>query len=57
MGIDGKVVLWTNLRDHAGLGSRLPDVDFDGLVERARAQRRRLEPFHAQAGREAFGGA
>jgi len=54
MGIDGKLVLWTNLRDHAGLGERLPDVDFDALVERARAQRARLEPFHAQAGREAL---
>ncbi|MCA1679456.1 MAG: hypothetical protein LC777_11135 [Actinobacteria bacterium] len=57
MGIDGKVVLWTNLRDHAGLGARLPDVDFDGLIERARAQRARLEPFHAQSGREVLGGA
>jgi hypothetical protein len=55
MGIDGKVVLWTNLRDHAGLGARLPDVDFDALIERARDQRSRLEPFHAQAGREALG--
>jgi hypothetical protein len=56
MGIDGKVVLWENLRDHAGLGARLPDVDFDALIERARAQRAQLEPFHAQAGREALGG-
>ncbi len=55
MGIDGKVVLWANLRDLAGLGARLPDVDFDALIERARSQRSRLEPFHAQAGREAFG--
>jgi len=55
MGIDGKVVLWQNLRDLAGLGERLPDVDFDGLVERARSQRTRLEPHHAAAGREAFG--
>ena len=55
MGIDGKVVLWQNLRDLAGLGARLPDVDFDALIERARAQRARLEPHHAQAGREAFG--
>jgi len=55
MGIEGKVVLWENLRDLAGLGARLPDVDFDALIERARAQRTQLEPFHAQAGREAFG--
>jgi len=55
MGIDGKVVLWCNLRDHAGLGARLPDVDFEELVARARIQRTELEPFHAQAGREALG--
>jgi hypothetical protein len=55
MGIDGKVVLWTNLRDHADLGTRLPDADFDALIERARDQRSRLEPFHARAGREALG--
>jgi hypothetical protein len=55
MGIDGKVVLWTNLRDHAGLGARLPDVDFERLIERAREQRAQLEPFHADAGREALG--
>ncbi len=54
MGIDGKVVLWTNLRDHAGLGTRLADVSFDALIARAREQRSRLEPHHAAAGREAF---
>jgi hypothetical protein len=55
MGIDGKVVLWQNLRDHAGLGARLPDVDFGALITRARDQRSLLEPHHAAAGREAFG--
>lgn len=54
MGIDGKRVLWANLRDLAGLGTRLPDVDFDGLIERAGRQRALLEPFHAEAGREAL---
>jgi hypothetical protein len=54
MGIDGKVVLWQNLRDGAGLGQRLPDVDFDGLIERARRQRAELEPFHAQAAQAAL---
>ena len=54
MGIDGKVVLWQNLRDGAGLGERLPDVDFDRLVERAREQRARLEPFHARAAQDAL---
>jgi hypothetical protein len=55
LGIDGKVVLWCNLRDLAGLGARLPDVDFDALIARAREQRSLLEPHHAAAGREAFG--
>ncbi len=54
MGIDGKVVLWQNLRDGAGLGSRLPDINFDALIERARSQRAQLEPFHAQAAQEAL---
>ena len=54
MGIDGKVVLWENLRGGADLAERLPDVDFDRLIERAREQRARLEPFHAQAAREAL---
>ena len=54
MGIDGKVVLWQNLRDGAGLGARLPDVDFDRLIERALEQRALLEPFHAQAAQDAL---
>jgi hypothetical protein len=54
MGIEGKKLLWTNLRDLAGLASRLPDIDFDHLIERAERQRADLEPFHARAGTEAF---
>ncbi len=57
MGIDGKKLLWANLRDLAGLSSRLPDVDFDGLVERARRQRDEIEPFRAEAGRDVLAGA
>ncbi len=56
MGIDGKVTLWENLRDHAGLGARLPDVDFDRLIDRARQQRELLKPHHDAAGAAAFGG-
>jgi hypothetical protein len=55
IGLEGKVQLWTTLRDLAGLGERLPDVDFDELIERARAQRDALQPFREAAGREAFG--
>jgi hypothetical protein len=54
MGIDGKITLWQTIRDLAGAGELLPNVDFDGLVERARAQRATLEPHHARAGREAL---
>jgi hypothetical protein len=55
MGIEGKKILWANLRDYADLRSRLPDVDFDALIERAARQRAELEPFRAQSGREALG--
>lgn len=54
MGVVGKRILWKNLGDFAGLRSRLPDVDFDELLERAQAQIDLLEPFHAAAAREAF---
>ena len=54
MGIEGKRILWANLRDFAGLAARLADVDFDHLIERAERQRAELEPFRAQAGRDAF---
>lgn len=54
MGIDGKKQLWVTLRDLAGLSERLSDVDFDELVARAEQQRATLEPFRAEAGREAF---
>lgn len=54
MGIDGKKQLWTTLRDLAGLGARLPDVDFDVLIDRAARQRAEIEPFRAAAGTEAF---
>lgn len=55
MGIEGKKILWANLRDLGGLSRRLPDVDFDDLIRRAHAQREELEPFRARAGRETFG--
>lgn len=55
MGIDGKKQLWTTLRDLAGLATRLPDVDFDHLIERAEQQRRELEPHRVSASTAAFG--
>jgi hypothetical protein len=54
MGIDGKKQLWSTLRDLAGLAERLPDVDFDHLVERAEQQRAELEPYRVDAGKDAF---
>ncbi len=55
MGIEGKKILWANLRDLADLRARLPDVDFDALIERAGRQRAELEPFRVLAGRETLG--
>jgi hypothetical protein len=54
MGLDGKKLLWTTLRDLAGLRERLPEVDFDGLIARAEAQRDDLEPFRVAAGAAAL---
>ena len=51
MGIEGKKVLWTTIRDLAGLATRLPDVDFDHVIDRAQWQRDRLEPFRVAPGR------
>jgi hypothetical protein len=54
-GIEGKKVLWQNLRDLARLGERLPDVDFDALIARAQAQIDEIEPFRLAAGTAALG--
>src|SRR4051794_5779794 len=50
MGITAKIQLWETLRDLAGLGKVLPDIDFDALITRAEAQRAKLEPFRREAG-------
>lgn len=57
MGIEGKKILWENLRDGAGLADRLPDVDFEALIARAGRQRQELDPFRRAAGRVALGDA
>ncbi|WP_134661611.1 MULTISPECIES: hypothetical protein [unclassified Amycolatopsis] len=54
MGIEGKKILWTTLRDSANLGKRLADVDFDALLLRADRQRSLLEPARVRAGEDAF---
>lgn len=55
MGIEGKKVLWQNLRDTAQISARLPDVDFDELIARAERQREELEPHRLAAGAGALG--
>lgn len=54
MGLDGKKLLWSTLRDSAGLARRLPDVDFEQLIQRAEAQRADVEPFRREAAHRAF---
>ena len=54
LGLENKKALWANLRDLAELRQRLPDVDFDALIERAQRQRDELEPFRVAAGRDAL---
>ena len=54
LGLDGKKLLWANLRDVAQVGDRLADVDFGALIERATRQREELEPFRVAAGRESL---
>lgn len=54
LGLDGKKMLWSNLRDLAGVSGRLADVDFESLIERAQRQRDELEPYRIEAGRVAL---
>ncbi len=51
LGIEGKLAGWRSLEQlsEGDLG-----VDLDALVERAREQRARLEPFRLDAARRAF---
>jgi hypothetical protein len=54
LGLDGKELLWGNLRELANVGDRLVEVDFGALIDRAARQRDELEPFRVAAGREAL---
>lgn len=54
MGIEGKKVLWTILRDFAALAAHLADIDVDELVRRAEQQRRALEPHRTRTGAAAL---
>jgi len=55
VGIAGKLALWESLLSVPGLGARLPDIDLQGLAERARRQRAEVEEQRLIAAREAFG--
>jgi hypothetical protein len=54
MGLEGKKLLWSTLRDAAGLAGRLPEIDFEHLIRRAEAQRAEVEPFRREAAQRAF---
>ncbi|MCW4355941.1 hypothetical protein ONR57_21785 [Hoyosella sp. YIM 151337] len=54
MGIEGKKQLWHTLESLADLTTRLPEVDFQHLIDRAEHQRTLLEPHRLQAGKAAF---
>ncbi|MFK0247179.1 hypothetical protein ACIQUM_21000 [Amycolatopsis azurea] len=54
LGVESKKQLWDTLDRLAGLGSRLPGIDFAQLIDRAKAQRALLEPHRVRAGADAF---
>jgi hypothetical protein len=54
LGVEGKLALWRALHSTHGSDPRLADVDLDGLIERARSQRRRLERLRTRASDEAL---
>jgi hypothetical protein len=54
LGIEGKLALWLALKETAAGDQGLAGTDFDRLIERARAQRRTLEPHRVAAAVRAF---
>ena len=54
LGIEGKLAMWLALKEAAAVNPRLDGTDFDRLIERARGQRRTLEPHRVAAGQRAF---
>jgi hypothetical protein len=49
LGIEGKLAMWLALREAAAADPRLAAADYDRLIERARGQRRALEPHRLAA--------
>ena len=54
LGVEGKLALWRALLGTHASDPRLADVDVDGLIDRARSQRRRLERLRGRAAEEAL---
>ena len=56
LGIEGKLSLWLALKEAAAADPRLAAADYDRLIERARGQRRTLEPHRLAAAVASFTG-
>jgi hypothetical protein len=54
LGIEGKQAMWLALKEAAAANPRLAGTDYDRLIERARGQRRTLEPHRLAAGLASF---
>jgi hypothetical protein len=54
LGIEGKLAMWLALKEAAAADPRLAGADFDRLIERARGQRRALEPHRLAAAVQSF---
>jgi hypothetical protein len=56
LGIEGKLSMWLALKEAAASEPRLAAADYDRLIERARGQRRTLEPHRLAAAVASFTG-
>jgi hypothetical protein len=56
LGIEGKLSMWLSLKEAAASDPRLAATDYDRLIERARNQRRTLEPHRLAAAVASFTG-
>ena len=54
LGIEGKLRMWLALKEAAASDHRLAATDYDRLIERARTQRRTLEPHRLAAALRSF---
>ena len=54
LGIEGKLSMWVALKEAAASDPRLAVADYDRLIERARGQRRALEPHRLAAAVASF---